>query len=429
MFNFTAVNICSTMTPKFYSMERLMSKKLFETDSYTILFVLFIALVLRFIWSMIIPVAPVSDSVMYHEFAKVISDTGRYAFPEGNLTAYWPVGTPAIYGLLYSIFGQNYDVIVFANIFVGVLTTYFIFAIAQNWFGSKCAIISSLIYALWPSQIEFTTILASELLFNLFVLAGIYFWVTISTQKLASLILGGVFFTAAAYVRPIALLIPFILIFIVFLDKKNIKKTFLQLIVTIIVMASLIAPWAYRNFQVFGEPVLISTNGGPVLWMGNNPDSNGEYMPLPNIKFESEVERAKYFKAEAIQHIQAEPLLFLNRMAKRLVDYYRSENIGVAWNKNGLNQIGAEPFILPLKVFSSGYWMLILLLAVYGGWRLVKTEGLLKTFTATPIFALLGYFTVLHMIIASGDRYHFPIVPFLAMLASISVQKISQKKN
>ena len=47
-------------------------------------------------------------------------------------------------------------------------------------------------------------------------------------------------------------------------------------------IAATIAPWSIRNNAVFGEFVLLSTNGGPNLWMGNNPDSTGFYMPLPS---------------------------------------------------------------------------------------------------------------------------------------------------
>ena len=404
-------------------MDILMSKKVFEIENKTILFILFIAFLLRLVWALFIPVDPVSDSIMYHEFAKVISDTGRYAFPEGNLTAYWPVGTPALYGGLYKIFGQNYDVIVAANIIVGLLTTYLIYLITLRWFNQKTAVIASLLYAIWPSQIQFTTVLASELLFNLFMLSGMYFWLKATEKGAKMIIIGSIFFAAAAYVRPIALLLPFILISISFLNKVDLKKAILDAAIASIVMAILIAPWAYRNYNLFGEPVLISTNGGPVFWMGNNPESKGEYMPLPDIKFKSEVERAKYLKQAAIDHIKAEPIIFLKRMTKRLIDYYRSENIGIVWNINGIKQMDAESAVLSLKLLSSGYWMMILLLAIYGLLRLFKQQGIWQTLTITPIFALLGYFTVLHVIIASGDRYHFPIIPFLAMLAAHSLCK------
>jgi 4-amino-4-deoxy-L-arabinose transferase-like glycosyltransferase len=410
-------------------MELQMSKKVFEVENKAIFFILFIALILRSLWALIVPVEPVSDSIMYHEFAKVMSDSGRYAFPAGNLTAYWPVGIPAIYGGLYKVFGQHYEVIVVANVIIGLLTTHLIYLITLNWFNQKTALIAAFIYATWPSQIQFTSVLASELIFNLFVLAGIYFWIKRAEKKLKMLIISSIFFAAAAYVRPIALLIPFILIGISFLSQVDLKKAMIQSIITSAVMAVLIAPWAYRNYQLFGEVVLISTNGGPVFWMGNNPDSKGEYMPLPEIEFDSEVQRAKYLKQEAIEHIKAEPIIFVKRMAKRLIDYYRSENIGIVWNMGGLKQINADASLLTLKLVSSGYWMLILLLAIYGLWQLFKAEGFWQTITETPIFALLCYFTVLHVIIASGDRYHFPIIPFLAMLAAYTLHRVKKPEK
>ena len=46
---------------------------------------------------------------------------------------------------------------------------------------------------------------------------------------------------------------------------------------------AVITPWTMRNWAVLGQPVLISTNGGFNLYMGNNPWNRwGGYMwPAP----------------------------------------------------------------------------------------------------------------------------------------------------
>jgi hypothetical protein len=164
--------------------------------------------------------------------------------------------------------------------------------------------------------------------------------------------------------------------------------------------------------------------------MGNNPESTGEYMPLPtDISFESEVERAKYFKQKAVNHIIDEPSLFFKRMGKRFIDYYRSENIGVVWNTGGIKHSELEGYVFPLKLISSGFWILVVLLSVYSLISLIKRDGLFQTLLITPIPVLLIYYTSLHMIIASGDRYHFPIIPLLAVLAAYSFQSIYKKLN
>lgn len=392
------------------------------------LYIVLIALALRLLWLLLIPVIPVSDSVMYHEFAKSISSGNGYAFPAGNLTAYWPVGTPAIYAFLYTLFGESFFVIAVFNLIVGLLTLVLMMALARRWFNEPTAYIVGILYAIWPSQIQFTTILASETIFNVFILLGLFFWYRSQPNTFSNWIIGTIFFVAATYVRPIALLIPFILIGLSFLRGFDFKQLFSSSIITVITMTILIAPWAARNYDLFDEFVLISTNGGPVFWMGNNPDSTGEYMPLPkDLEFDSETERADYFKSEAIKHIKEEPGIFAKRLVKRFVDYYRSENIGVNWNIEGIKQQGLDKTVLPLKLISSGYWVLLVLLAVYGGIGLIHSEGFYNAITANPIIALIGYNTVLHTIIASGDRYHFPIIPFVGLLAAYALFRIKNR--
>jgi len=385
------------------------------------------ALVLRLVWLLLIPVIPMSDSVMYHEFAKSISSGNGYAYPAGNLTAYWPVGTPAIYAILYSLFGESYLVITIFNLVVGIVTLILMMSLAKQWFNESTAYITGIIYALWPSQIQFTTILASETIFNVFVLLGLFFWYHHKRTVLINWVLGTVFFVAATYVRPIALLIPFILIGLSFLSNFHFKKLLISSVITVLTMAILITPWAVRNYNLFGEVVLISTNGGPVFWMGNNPDSSGGYMSLPeDLVFESETVRADYFKEEAIKHIKEEPGIFVKRLAKRFIDYYRSENIGVNWNLEGIKQQNLDKTVFPLKLISSAYWLLLVLLAIYGTVKLVRINGWNNALTATPIFVLISYNTILHTIIASGDRYHFPIIPFIGMLAAYALFQIKK---
>ena len=391
------------------------------------LYILVLSMLLRLFWLLFIPINPVSDSIMYDVFAQSISQGNGYAYPDGSLTAYWPVGTSAIYATLYYVFGHTFTVISMFNLFIGVISTALVMLLAERWIDRKSAIFAGLIYALWPSQIQFTSVLASELIFNCFVLAGLFLWPRPTNLKLFPLVLATSFFVLACYVRPIALLIPFILITLQFLNQHTFKSTLKTTICVAITMTILIAPWSLRNHHIFNDFVLISTNGAPVLWMGNNPDSDGGYMPLPELEFASEVERSNYFKQQAFEHIRAEPTLFLKRCFVRLVDYYKSETIGVHWNKTSIEQSLGGNWLLPLKIHSTVYWSLILLLAIAGGYHLHKQTNKKKLYFENPMFSLIAYFTFIHMIIASGDRYHFPIIPFMAVLSGYYISLFQLK--
>jgi hypothetical protein len=70
--------------------------------------ILLLAIFLRVLWAYIVPVDPVADSFLYNEFAKSIASGNGYAFPNGDITVYWPVGTSAIYAVLYKVFGVSF---------------------------------------------------------------------------------------------------------------------------------------------------------------------------------------------------------------------------------------------------------------------------------------------------------------------------------
>lgn len=61
---------------------------------------LIIALILRVVWGIAVPVVPVSDSNAYDLFAQNIALGHGFAWKPGELTAYWAVGTSAFYALL-----------------------------------------------------------------------------------------------------------------------------------------------------------------------------------------------------------------------------------------------------------------------------------------------------------------------------------------
>lgn len=389
--------------------------------------VLVTALTLRLLWIILIPTIPVSDSIMYDVFAQSISQGNGYAYPDGHLTAYWPVGIPGIYGALYYVFGQTFTAIIVFNLIIAVMSTALIMLIADKWFNHKTAIIAGVIYAFWPSQIQFTSVLASELVFNFFMLIGLYFWPKQLPSQYSHLIVASIAFALATYVRPIAVLIPFILIATSFINKPQFSSHLKSSVCVLLTMAIVISPWSYRNYQLFDSFVLISTNGAPVLWMGNNPNSTGEYMPLLDIEFSDEVERSKYYKQQAIEHIKSEPSVFIQRFFKRFIDYYKSETIGVHWNNEGITKALGESWLTPLKIQSTLYWTAILLLSLFGGVKILTTGRKERVYLTNPAFVLIAYFTVLHSIIASGDRYHFPIIPFLAIFSAYTLNIFTKK--
>jgi hypothetical protein len=240
----------------------------------------------------------------------------------------------------------------------------------------------------------------------------------------------GVIWGLACYVRPVVLLVPVALLLV---DLPQglaaLARTAVRAAVTLALILAVLAPWTWRNQQVLGAPVLVSTNFGPNLWMGNNPNSTGRYMPLPAETADmSEVERADYLGDLAKAYMAQNPLGTLQRTLAKALRLHDRETIGVIWNRFALQRLYGDGAILGLKAVATGSWYAILLAALAGLALQVRRAGFLGA-VFHPAVALWAYFTALHAVIVVDDRYHMPSTPYIAMLAALTLAALWQKRG
>ena len=373
--------------------------------------ILFLAFLLRLAWALIVPVEPVSDSSMYDTFAREIAAGRGYRFPNDNLTVYWPVGPAALYGLLYYIFGPSGWIVAAINIVMGTATVGLIGVLGFRTFGEKTGLLAGLLAAIWPLWIQFTTVLSSELPFVLLICGALVVYGTHRIPDAIRVIVYTALLVAAAFMRPTAIPLILILPALRIIYTRSFKQTALDLVLAIVVAGALFTPWALRNQAVFGSPVLVSANFGANLWMGNNPDSIGGYMPLPGKKFRNEVVRDEYFKDKAFSFIKDNPKQYIMLCIQRIQHSFSRETIGVAWNK-----LDFSPRIVTIiKAASSGYWLLVFALAIAGAIRFVWSNpiGIFE-----PMILISGLFMAVAVLVVGQDRYHMPLMPFVAIFAA-----------
>lgn len=387
------------------------------------------ALLLRFIWLIFVDIEPVSDGDMYREFSYQIARGVGYAYPSGQLTAYWAVGTAAFYGLIHFVFGFSDLPIGIANVAIGVGIVYLSYTLALRYFDATVAAIAAWLVALWPVLIQFTTVYASELLFIFFFLAALNAWASTKVSLIWKPVLWGALLCVATYIRPTVLPLFVVLPAIDLWRSRDLRSVVISTVIAAATAAALFSPWLVRNQEVFGAPVLVSTNFGANLWMGNNPQSNGGYTPLPDINIANEVARDQYFKKEAMHFIRANPLKYAKLTLRRLVITYDRETIGVAWNEPALVRLvgeGALPFI---KLISTLYWWLLVAAAIFGLGAALRCR---KIDIFNPLLVTSGLFFVVPLLTVGQDRYHMPMNPFLAMFAAFAFHwmwRIIKKNN
>lgn len=149
-------------------------------------------------------------------------------------------------------------------------------------------------------------------------------------------------------------------------------------------------------------------------------------MALPDTKITNEVDRDHFLGQKAWEYIRQEPLAFVARTLKKAVLLYDRESIGIAWNEIGLKQSFGGSVLMPLKLLTSFYWWIVLACAGYGLYLLLQNRTWLEFLTLPPLTAW-AYFTGVHSIIVTGDRYHIPSDPFIAMLAAYAINVVITK--
>lgn len=380
---------------------------------------------LRFLWGLLVPMQPVSDGVAYWTFAQNLAAGGAFGWDPAVPDAFWPPGAPFYYALFIRAFGDSFIPIVIGNWVLSMLVVILTMRLVAVWEGPPAARVAGWLLALWPLQIQLVTILASELPFTVAMLVAL--WIaspvhaesgSVPTLRLPGwtrVVAVGVFIAAAAYLRTTALLLPGGLALIALWRGARWGPVLARTALMVVVVAALIAPWTMRNYRVFGQWVPVAANSGANLWMGNNPDSVGEYMPVPReLKSLDRATQDAILRARALEWIGSEPGTALALVVRKLGISHGRETIGVVWNAKGLAERGLGDLgLLGLRGISTLYWFGVLGLGLAGLGLALRREGL---GSLPAVFWI--YFAAVHALTVAMDRYHLPSVPFIAWLAA-----------
>jgi hypothetical protein len=401
--------------------------------------VLALALVLRVLWIVAVPVVPVADSRWYNLFARNLALGYGYCFAPGQPTAFWPVGPSFLYSLGYRVFGFHLAVAVGLNVVVALLGIFFAMQFAALCFNRPIALLTGLLLALWPGQIEFVTTLCSELAFNLFLLLSLVAWksrAAIFRHPWLRATCMGIGAAAASYMRPMALLLPAVLCLIDLLGARRsdpvephrFRQPLQTAALSAMVLLALIVPWSLRNLHVFHRFIAISANAGDNLYRGNYPgDIDSPDAPTEHTSAMSEIERDRYLARIAGDYIRAHPVLFLGRAFAKVYRLYARENAGADWNQTALLQRYGAAGFKGVRVVSSAFWLAALALAV-AGFEILRRQTSLTNVLSHPCFVLCAYFTSIYAVTQAQDRFHFACVPLLAMLAALTCETLRKHR-
>jgi 4-amino-4-deoxy-L-arabinose transferase-like glycosyltransferase len=402
-----------------------------------------IGLSLRMTWVVSVPNIQLSDFADYDRLAKALIKTGAYSDINGDSTAFRPPGMAFFLAMIYSISGINEFYGKISQVILSTILCLLIFFLGKRAVNTQVAFIAVSIAVFFPDFIYSTSILNSELAFTCLTATGVLL-LSIDLDSLEnirplSLISSGILFGIAALFRPVALTAPVAFLFMLLWSRARAPEIIRSTILFSIAMIIPLAPWTFRNYNIFKIPVLISTNGGYNLLCGNNPNgtvvwvSETTLLKLDNMppsttwKKLNEVEKNSALQERALTYIKEYPSGFFRRLPRKFYLLLLSPEVPwLYWNMEGLgkdNKIEGTTLTL-LASISRLFWYLLLSLSI----MTIPLAHRFKRNGAIPISAaLMILWTTIQMVYWGKARFRFPLYPFLIVMAAASCYYLTRK--
>jgi len=195
------------------------------------------------------------------------------------------------------------------------------------------------------------------------------------------------------------------------IQTPNRKSAAIRFACIIAGAAIIMSPWVIRNYRELGAFVPATTEGGYTFWVTNNPRAigGGECFPPDDLTpFDglSEVEADRLFYKMGIEHVKAQPRLFVRRVASRFVRLWRpwphASEVGV---KEAV--IGGVSFVPVLLLFVAGVVM------ARRRWRELSL-----------FYTLIIYTTAMCCVYMAVTRYRAPLMPVVLCVAGYAAVRL-----
>ena len=135
------------------------------------------SLFLRIVWVYFVKAIPVSDFYTYHSLAGALVN-GEILYPKFISLFPHVFGYSKVLSVVYSIFGPRPDSAVAFNIALNIGILLLIYLIGKILHDEKTGLVSAVIYAFWPSQIFYNSLVLTEpfFTFGLLFLIAVYLY-------------------------------------------------------------------------------------------------------------------------------------------------------------------------------------------------------------------------------------------------------------
>ena len=349
------------------------------------------------------------DATYYHELAQRLGDGHGFVEPTfGTPTALHPPLFPLLLALPAWLGIDSYEAQRVIVCLIGTATIVTAGVLARHVAGARAGLIAAGLAALSPVLVSADSAVMSETLLGLLVaLCALAAYRLRERPSAARAALLGALIGLAALTRGEALLLVPLL-----LPWRSLKLAAVVVAACVVVLA----PWTIRNFSVFEEPVLLSTNEGGLVAGANCPSTyrgrdigSWDLRCVPQGSGEDESQQAARGRRAGLDyagdHAGRVPLVLLARLGRTFEAF---QPVRQAQHAEGRAQ--------GLEVAGAVWWWLLLPLSVYGlvllRRRGVPLTPLLAPFALAVAATLVGY---------GVPRFRHPADVAAVVLAAVAI--------
>lgn len=408
------------------------------------------------------PMQPASDFKTYYEIADLLNkgtiqkDGAGYC----DYIAMFPhvYGYPHFLSILFRLFGTGVSVGQYANVVLSVVTVLLVYRTGRLAGGRLAGLTALLLSAFWPSQVLYSTQLASEFLFSFLMMLGVYLFVLslkVCSAQMAHPGFGvllyiaiGVVLGFCATVRPMALIVVITTILCIFPQKlflsaeksQNpsislmiISRGWMRCLVVLLCYVLITAGTNITIQQTVDRKLASgSTSFGYNLLVGLNTASEGGWNAEDaNYLYDTYAATGDAGQAHlacrdlAVQRLKGGLDGMFNLFLRKYQVLWGNDDYGGTWNIVFLNEQGnltpeREQFLYSSRDWGNLFYLLCFAFAGIGGiflWR--------KGNDVEYVFILIFVGTVgMHLFVESQNRYHYHALFMLALLAGCAVHEI-----
>ncbi|HMJ92838.1 MAG TPA: glycosyltransferase [Allosphingosinicella sp.] len=374
-------------------------------------------------YSLVDGAATTGDPEIYEKIARSLIAGEGLVFHDPltgvDFRSMYPPLYPLLIAGLGSAFGLGAGTYLGLNIAVDLGSALLIAAVGARLGSAPAGRAASWLFAIWPAFIMSTPFAQKESLVLLEVLGIALILLRMEKGRLPAWWEGaafGLLWACLMLTQPGLAVLPALLALFL-LAAAGWRTLFRLALVAAPFAVALMLPWWVRNYAVLGSFVPLTTTSGIGLWIGNNPDATGGWVPMPaGYSGMPEVEMSRRAGREATQWIGAHPLDFIKLTLFKLFKAMGIEQFNLA-RLNLLRPVPAEGVFAAYFPVLQGSLVAVLagtalLLQRVGA--LVRGNRLILVLLACAVQIL-----VFSLPFEFGERHRYFLMPFLFLAVAI----------